>query len=251
MNGPLADTIRKLVQEGEMIASEGNTSILDRWGSKVLAFLKVALKGSDTEEFLKLSHYDPWTVHALRLGHLQGIAAREDAKLLADASRSQTSTASTSQMTSNSRKVFIVHGHDSETKFMVARFLEKIRLEPIILHEQPNEGRTIIEKFETYSGDTAFAVILLTDDDVGGTKGGKEPQKLRARQNVILELGYFMGRLGRTRVCALHKGGVELPSDYQGVLYVVIDTEGAWKLRLAQELVQAKLPIDLAGLPGS
>ena len=104
----------------------------------------------------------------------------------------------------NSRKVFIVHGHDNEAKERVARFLEKLGLEPIILHEKASSGRTIIEKFETYSGDIAFAVVLLTPDDVGCAALSRENQKPRARQNVILELGYFLGRLGRVRICALY-----------------------------------------------
>ena len=104
----------------------------------------------------------------------------------------------------------------------MARFLEKLGLQPIILHEQPNSGRTIIEKFETYSSDISFAIVLLTPDDIGGINENDQEQQPRARQNVIMELGYFMGRLGRTRVCALHKGGVELPSDYQGVVYIAM-----------------------------
>lgn len=118
----------------------------------------------------------------------------------------------------------------------------------MILHEQPNQGRTIIEKFEVSSSDVAFAVVLLTPDDVGGIKEDPPNLQLRARQNVILELGYFLGRLGRTRVCALHRGGVELPSDYQGVLYIEFDSAGAWRAKLAQEFVEAKLTINLQGL---
>ena len=90
--------------------------------------------------------------------------------------------------------------------------------------------------------------MLLTPDDQGAATVSPENIRPRARQNVILELGYFIGRLGRFRVCALHKGGVELPSDYQGVIYVDMDAAGGWKSKLAQELVQAKLPIDLSGL---
>ena len=111
-----------------------------------------------------------------------------------------------------------------------------------------NSGRTIIEKFEVFSSDIVFAVILLTPDDVGAPANEATALNLRARQNVILELGYFIGRLGRTKVCALHKGCVELPSDYQGVVYVEVDSAGAWKAKLAQELVQAKLSIDLTAL---
>ncbi|MBW8832095.1 MAG: nucleotide-binding protein [Burkholderiales bacterium] len=132
----------------------------------------------------------------------------------------------------------------------MGRFLEKLGLQPIILHEQANSGRTVIEKFELYSNDIAFAVVLLTPDDYDESITKPDASRPRARQNVILELGYFMGRLGRTHVCALHKGGVELPSDYQGVLYIEIDSTGAWKAKLAQEFVQAKLSIDLSALLG-
>ncbi|MCD6153547.1 MAG: nucleotide-binding protein, partial [Syntrophobacterales bacterium] len=111
------------------------------------------------------------------------------------------------------KKIFVVHGRNNEIKEAVARFLEKIGLSPIILHEQPNSGRTIIEKFEQYSNDISYAVVLLTSDDIGGIKDKNPKLQPRARQNVILELGYFMGRLGRSRVCALYDKGVELPSD--------------------------------------
>jgi predicted nucleotide-binding protein len=93
-------------------------------------------------------------------------------------------------------------------------------------------------------------VTLLLPSSVGAVATAATDLKARARQNVIMELGYFIGRLGRVRVCALHKGGVELPSDYQGVLYIEMDPAGAWKAKLAQEFVQAKLPIDLKALIG-
>lgn len=135
-------------------------------------------------------------------------------------------------MPKESRKVFVVHGHDEAVKQSVARFLEKLGLEPIILHEQPNKGQTLIEKFEANS-DVGFAVVLLTPDDVG--RGAAE-KKLnpRTRQNVILELGYFLGILRRARVCALYKEGVELPSDIHGVIYVPYDGAGGWRLELAR-----------------
>ena len=113
-----------------------------------------------------------------------------------------------------------------------------------------SSGRTIIEKFETYSNEISFAIVLLTPDDIGGINVKDQKQLPRARQNVIMELGYFMGRLGRKKVCALHKGGIELPSDYQGVVYIPMDSAGAWKAKVAQELIQAKLSIDVSGLVG-
>ena len=142
-------------------------------------------------------------------------------------------------------EVFIVHGHDDEAKEMVARFVENFGIEATILHEQANRGQTIPEKFEEHASEAGFAIILLTPDDVGASKDETDDPKPRARQNVILELGYFWGRLGRGRVCVLHKGGVELPSDIHGILYVPMDSSNSWQLQLAKEMKQAGLPVDL------
>lgn len=141
-------------------------------------------------------------------------------------------------------RVFLVHGHDDAAKEKVARFLEKLNLNVTILHEQPNLGRTIIEKFEEHS-EVGYAVILLTGDDVGNSRDQKENPRPRARQNVIFEHGYFIGTLGRTRVCALKAEGVEEPSDLSGVLYIPFDSSGAWKLRLAGEIKASGMEIDL------
>jgi hypothetical protein len=106
-----------------------------------------------------------------------------------------------------SRRVFLVHGHDDAVKHEVARVLEKLDLEPIILHERPDEGRTIIEKFEDYA-DVGFAVVLMTGDDKGGDKSAPPAEyRLRARQNVLLEMGFFLGKLGRGKVCVLYEAG--------------------------------------------
>lgn len=143
------------------------------------------------------------------------------------------------------RKVFLVHGHDDGALHHTARYLESLDLVPIILHEQPSAGRTIIEKFVDYS-DVGFAVVLLTPDDRGGlAEAPIEEQQLRARQNVILELGYFLGKLGRSRVCALYSKGVEVPSDYSGVLFVPLDESGGWRLTLARELKAAGFAVDM------
>jgi predicted nucleotide-binding protein len=141
--------------------------------------------------------------------------------------------------------VFLVHGHDEATKESVARFLEKLGLNVIILHEQVNQGLTVIEKFEQYASRVGFAVVLFTPDDIGFPLGTEEQKQPRARQNVVLEMGYFVGKLTRQRVCVLYKGGVELPSDILGVVYHSIDQGGGWKLSLAQELRAAGYSIDL------
>lgn len=142
-----------------------------------------------------------------------------------------------------SKKVFIVHGHDEGTREAVARVLHQLNLTPVILAEQPNQGQTIIEKFEQSSRDVGYAVVLLTPDDIGTSKNNPDDLKPRARQNVIFELGYFAAKLGRKNVCALHKGGIEIPSDYHGVVYVSMDS-GDWKWRLALEIKQI-MPVDL------
>ena len=140
-------------------------------------------------------------------------------------------------------KIFIIHGRDNSAKATVARFLEHLELEVIILHEQPNKGRTIIEKFEDYA-DVKFAVVLLTPDDVGALKEQDNDYKSRARQNVVFEFGYFIGRLGRKNVCALLKGDVEKPSDCDGIIYIPLDDNDGWQLPLLRELRAAGFKID-------
>ena len=143
----------------------------------------------------------------------------------------------------NTNEIFVIHGRDNEAKVTVARFLERLDLKPIILHEQSNQGRTIIEKFEQHA-QVGFAVALLTSDDVGALQEDAENLKPRARQNVVFEFGYFIGRLGRNRVCALTKGDVEIPSDCDGVIYIPLDDAGAWKMNLVKELKDAGIGVD-------
>jgi predicted nucleotide-binding protein len=143
--------------------------------------------------------------------------------------------------------VFVVHGHDTAVKASVARFLSQLLgCEPIILHEQANRGRTIIEKFEAHAASAALAVVLLTGDDEGGVVGGSTQR--RARQNVILELGYFVGKLGRERVVILHETAVETPGDLVGMVYVPLDSAGAWKNVVAREVKAAGLDVYLEAL---
>lgn len=143
----------------------------------------------------------------------------------------------------NTEEIFVVHGRDEGAREKVARFLERLGLKPVVLHEQPNQGRTIIEKFEDF-GQVGFAVVLLTPDDTGKLNddaGGLQP---RARQNVIFEFGYFVGKLGRKNVCALVQGDLEKPSDYDGVLYTPLDDSGAWEMHLIRELKSAGYDVD-------
>ncbi len=148
--------------------------------------------------------------------------------------------------TIKNNKVFIVHGHENVMKLAVARSIEKLGFEAVILHEQPNEGRTIIEKFES-SSDVGFAVVLLSPDDFGYSKDDKpENANLRSRQNVILELGYFLGKLGRNHVVALFMPQInfEMPSDFSGVLYIPFDDAGRWQFDLVKELKACGYTVD-------
>jgi CheY-like chemotaxis protein len=136
---------------------------------------------------------------------------------------------------------FIVHGHDDRAKLEVKNYLQNTLglPEPIILHEQPNIGRTIMEKFENYSATAHIAVVILTPDDVGSSVDATDDEKRRARQNVIFELGYFLGVLGRAsgRVILLHKGQIELPSDISGLVYIDI-SEG---VEAAGEMIRREI----------
>lgn len=136
-------------------------------------------------------------------------------------------------------KLFIVHGHDGELKQAVARIIEKQGIEAIILSEQANKGRTIIEKFEDYS-DVGGAICLFTADDYGRAKADKT-DNTRARQNVVLETGYFMGKLGRDHVVLLADKGIEMPSDLSGVVYT---ETGKWEIDLLKELKEMGYTID-------
>ncbi|EGI3967405.1 nucleotide-binding protein [Escherichia coli] len=143
----------------------------------------------------------------------------------------------------DNKKVFVVHGQDNAIKSEMARFLDKAGLELIILHEQASSSNTIIEKIEANS-DIGYAVVLYTPCDIGARKVDNPDLKSRARQNVVFEHGYFIGRLGRSRVSALLVEGVEAPNDISGVVYIDLDTRGAWKIDLAKELIAAGYNID-------
>jgi predicted nucleotide-binding protein len=165
---------------------------------------------------------------------------------LADSSQTELGANITAENLSKpiSRDVFIVHGRDGPAKTEVARLIERAGLNASILHEQANAGRTIIEKFEDHGGAAGFAIVVLTPDDMGGLD--VDHLRPRARQNVIGEMFWFAGRLGRDRVCALIKGEVEMPSDFAGVGYTNMDDRGAWKSELLRELVAAGYTVDWA-----
>ena len=150
-----------------------------------------------------------------------------------------------SKSPSLSNRVFVVHGHDESLKNEVERFLHEVGLQPVVLHRQPDQGQTVIEKFEQH-GDVGYAIVLLTPDDVAYSVSQRElPEaqrtiELRARPNVLFEFGYFVGRLGRPRVCCLYKGSVTIPSDLNGLVYKsVTDSFESQAFALVRELKAA------------
>jgi predicted nucleotide-binding protein len=148
--------------------------------------------------------------------------------------------------TVNNENIFIVHGRNDGIKAQVANFLLKLGIKPIILHEQMNKGQTIIEKFEKHS-DVKASIILFTNDDVGKFKDDSEFEK-RARQNVIFEAGYFIGKLGREFTIILLEHGLKMPSDLDGYIYFEIDQNERWQLDIAKELKGMKFDIDMNDL---
>ncbi|WP_045399127.1 TIR domain-containing protein [Vibrio campbellii] len=142
------------------------------------------------------------------------------------------------------QRVFIVHGHDDVLRLEVENFIRKVGLEPIVLMDQASGGNTIIEKIER-CGDADFAVVLYTPCDLGKHKNASELNG-RARQNVVFEHGYFIARLGRQKVAAIVKQGVEIQNDIQGVVYIGAELD--WRTSLLKEFHQAKLNFNPSGL---
>jgi predicted nucleotide-binding protein len=157
-----------------------------------------------------------------------------------------------SQPNRYSRRIFIVHGHDLGLKSEMARFLEQLDLEPVILHEQPDKGATIFSKLQTELGDVGYAFVLLSPDDKGCSDNEKKARP-RARQNVIFEHGMLIGALGPNRVCAVVKGAIEFPSDLHGIIYKRIPWGGSIQaigIELMRELVGAGYPVSAERLWG-
>jgi len=176
---------------------------------------------------------DPSRELEIDLGDLESVAHRLGTRgRLLDAQSGRTAE----------RKVLVVHGRNHELRERVARFLMKLGLEPILLEEEAALGRTLIEKLDSQAA--LFAVVVLTGDDVGALAADADRLRPRARQNVIFELGFSVGRLGRDRVCTLYEDPVELPSDIHGVEYTPIDPAGAWRTKLARELHEAGFRFD-------
>lgn len=246
-------TIEQLIAEGERLSPQGGTPFLGYNGDlqpeyvswRLQAIDAIQQLGQSAKSLLKEIEADSQgsyfykssadrVLGALKAGHT--IAKRQSAPHGPEPAKTT--------VTAQASRVFLVHGHDQAILQQTARFLEKLELQPIILFEQPGKNQTIVEKLEAHSK-VSFAIVLLTPDDTGKAAGASGAPQPRARQNVILELGYFLGKLGRSQVTVLYDESVELPSDYRGIEYVKLDAEGAWKPKLAKELKAAGLHVDM------
>ncbi len=147
------------------------------------------------------------------------------------------------QLKNQNKNVFIVHGHDTNVRNEVELFVRSIGYEPIILCKRADKGNTIIEKIERESKDVCYAIVIYTSCDLGKDKNAEELQP-RARQNVVFEHGFMCAHLGRSHVCALLEEGVEQPGDLQGVIYKHLDSSGAWRYQIADEMKAVGLYVD-------
>ncbi|WP_425609764.1 TIR domain-containing protein [Xanthomonas campestris] len=192
----------------------------------------------------KVNVYDSGTVtpqgqHIEQVKALLGVAAPSQA------------VAAPAQTVAARRKVFVVYGHDEDAKAQLEAMLRRWDLEPLILDQLPSEGQTIIEKLERHTNEANFAVILATPDDIGYRAGHEDEQAFRARQNVVLELGMMLAKLGRRNVAILMKQQekMERPSDIQGLIYIPFKdsvTDGA--VLLAKEMAAQGYRIDIGRL---
>ncbi len=241
------EELDKLVRMGKRYVTTSHKikgSVVQRWSKRSLKWLE---KNYSNTNYPTKFLIQPEPNHNSHLGLSSADVNRIQKKLgiLLEAIGENEQMENGKQKPEVLKNIFIVHGRNHSIKEEVARFIDKLKLKPIILHEQPNKGRTVIEKFIDYSN-VGFAIILLTGDDKGGlAEDGIDNYKLRARQNVIFELGYFIGKLGRDKVCALYIPGVEIPSDYSGIIFIQVDNSGTWKLQLAKEIKSSGIKIDL------
>jgi predicted nucleotide-binding protein len=254
------DKQRKVTLLRERIdeAQDGEPADFNGWNARSESALRIAL-GRDhpiVEQFHGIRYSlavwsdstpaSAWR-DAQRSGIRQGIALLEGAVLEVEHGSATNGDDSTA-VASTGGVVFVVHGHDEARKQMAVRAVEQMTGEPpIVLHEQPDRGRTIIEKLEDHAATASFAIVLLTGDDKGASKNATRMTP-RARQNVVFEAGLFVGLLGRERVVLLYEQDVELPSDLHGVLFKEIDAGGAWRYGLGREMRAAGLLADLNDL---
>lgn len=248
----------ELLREQIAGVEHGPPSDLDAWVRMTRARIRRAM-GADhwqVAEFDKVD-YSPMVLTASEPEEMsrraQKSGTREAVSILAaciDERQDDSGAARQRSVPETEGRAFIVHGHDEGAKHETARFLrDLLGSEPIILHEERNSGQTLLEKFEANAATSGYAVVLLTGDDLGRAKGAAPKKDMpRGRQNVILELGFFLGAIGRAKVTVLRDPGVEIPTDVLGFAYVERDSAGAWKATLAREIEGAGFDVDWSAL---
>lgn len=245
--------LRKLYNEIDELKNKDSSSDSDfkAWKTDVQLCLS-GLYGENSIQFKNFNsrHFSPMVIGGNTDWHKPYVRDLETTKkeferYICDFEEEGINTNMGKNRTSNN-KVFIVHGHDGELKEKVARRLEQQGIEAIILSEQVNRGRTIIEKLEAYS-DVNVAIILFTQDDLGVVKEEKGNEKYRARQNVVFEAGYFMGYLGRENIIMIADENVEIPGDLSGMVYT---TRDSWEFEMLKELNAAGMKVNMNKLLG-
>lgn len=166
-----------------------------------------------------------------------------------DTSKPEAPTPNITQALMDISQVFIVHGYDKLARLEVANFIKSLGLKDIVLNEQASSGKTIIEKIEEYTN-VGFGIVLYTPCDLGASKAEKDQLRPRARQNVVFEHGYLIGKIGRENVCALVKGDIEKPTDISGVVYIPMDEGDGWKLAIAKEMRDRGYKVDVNKILG-
>lgn len=243
-------------------ANEGFPDDFTSWQNRTEAVLRTIFGENSTvhRKFNDVSYFPSFYVDGMDTsgyqpaGVVEAIAIMESGKLELEISEeSSAPAASVGPEPEPATRVFIVHGQDEAKKYELESYLLKLVGEPpVILHQEPNGGRVLIEKLEASAASVGYAVVILTGDDVGRTKH-LEPQddQLRGRQNVVFEMGFFFGLIGRQRVAVLYEEGLEQPSDIAGLVYIPLDAGKAWKGKLASEMNHAGIPIDWAAIVSS
>lgn len=259
------EILSKRISEGEIIHSTiistpdqlgKEKSKYRSWHDYNIEFLKSSFDDPENEYLYKYSHYGELTFGFLGgsetfLGELNDFKEKISAKLENLNNLIQKTELlkcnllprkEAQHLSQDKSSIFIVHGHETTIMHKVARFIDKLGFKPIILHEQANSGQTIIEKIETYSN-VGFGIILYTPCDLGAKKGEENNLQGRARQNVVFEHGYLIGKIGRKNVAALVAGDVETPSDISGIVYIQMKEN--WEFALAKELKISGYAVDM------
>jgi predicted nucleotide-binding protein len=246
--------LNKLIERATALNNSSSlASEFKAWRTDVLRFLikQYDEKSTEVESFGNLKFFNVYA--ALNGGNPSKQQERFQKDLqtailylknyLADCEGETETERDRTKISLNDKAVFVVHGRDEGIKAQVSNFLLKMKLEPVILHEQANEGQTIIEKFEKHASVKA-AIVLFTGDDVGKYKDAENYEK-RARQNVIFEAGFFMGKLGRKNTIILAETGLAIQSDLAGFIYIPLDENKGWHGAVAKELKAIGFSIDM------